>query len=100
MPFSFYDQFFLIDPAAPPGVGSLLDVNYFQVTDENDNGKIHKSGDDSIDGSDIIWVSNGDTITVVMGGVNGYDYRRDFLSGRWPDRLFANRWHSAVFGNI
>ncbi len=68
MPFSFYDQFFLIDPAAPPGVGSLLDVNYFQVTDENDNGKIHKSGDDSIDGSDIIWVSNGDTITVVMGG--------------------------------
>lgn len=68
MPTTYTDQFFLIDPESPPAAGTELDVQYLDFTDTNDNGKMQKGGTDSVDGSDIVRISVGDTITVTMNG--------------------------------
>ena len=64
MPFTFSDQFYIIDPANPPAVGTPLAVVRFDLTDQNDDGRIGRAQNDSIDGSDITAVYTNDVLTV------------------------------------
>lgn len=64
MPFTFTDEFYVMDPYAPPPSGTSLVVETYDVTDQNDNGVINRSSNDSIDGVDIRAAYPGDTVTV------------------------------------
>lgn len=66
MPTSFVDNFYVMDPFAPPPAGTALTAVDFTVTDNNDNGVISRFGGDSVDGVDIRRVYNGDTVTVQL----------------------------------
>jgi len=66
MPTSFVDNFYVMDPYAPPPAGTTLTAVNFTVTDNNDNGVISRRGGDEIDGVDIRRVYNGDTVTVQL----------------------------------
>lgn len=68
MPTTYTDQFWLIDPSAPPPVGTVLDVFVFDIIDQNDNDLINRFSDDSIDGVDITASYPGDTVTVTLSG--------------------------------
>ncbi|MDH5451807.1 MAG: Hint domain-containing protein [Paracoccaceae bacterium] len=70
VPTTYTDQFYLIDPANPPAVGSTLTQQFLDIVDRTSNGTITRNGanGDSIDGSDIVEIWPGDTITVVMNG--------------------------------
>ena len=63
---TFQDQFWVMDPYAPPPPGTLLTVQYYNVTDNNDNGLINRFANDSIDGKDIRASYPGDTVTVQL----------------------------------
>lgn len=69
MPTTYNDQFFVMDPGNPPPNGTALVVQRFNFVDQNDNGFISPSGNDSFNGIDItsVWVN--DTIRVIMNGV-------------------------------
>lgn len=64
MPTSYFDQFFLMDPASPPAVGTTLTPNYLEMTDQNDDGDIDRFDNDSINGSDVTASWPGDTVTI------------------------------------
>lgn len=68
MPTSYLDQFFVMDPGNPPDPGTILEASQFAFIDENSDGWISPSNNDSFDGSDItaVWVN--DTISVTMNG--------------------------------
>ncbi len=66
MPTTYPDQFWIMDPFAPPPVGTVLTVAYLDVVDNNDNGLINRFSNDSIDGSDIRRSYPGDTVTVEL----------------------------------
>lgn len=68
MPTTYTDQFWLIDPANPPSVGTTLSVSSFNIVDQNDNNLINRFNNDSIDGSDIVQSWPGDTVTVNLPG--------------------------------
>lgn len=68
MPTTYTDQFFVMDPGNPPAAGTLLTPQQFSYVDQNDNGQISSSGNDSFNGKDITSVWRGDKITVTMGG--------------------------------
>ena len=68
MPTTYQDQFYAIDPSAPPGSGTPLTQQFLNIVDQNNNNFISRSGNDTIDGSDITSDYPGDTITVVMNG--------------------------------
>jgi len=70
MPTTYTDQFFFIDPFAPPPVGTALTSFGLDIIDQNDNGLINRFSNDSINGSDITRSYPGDTITVTMGGAS------------------------------
>ncbi|MDZ4095206.1 MAG: Hint domain-containing protein [Paracoccaceae bacterium] len=66
---TYTDQFFVMDPGAPPAKGTALSVVKIDYIDQDNNGFISPAGNDSAGGLDItsVWVD--DTITVVMNGV-------------------------------
>jgi len=64
MPTSYVDNFYVIDPYAPPPAGTALTAVDMTVTDQNNNGVINRFSNDSINGVDIRAVYNGDTVTV------------------------------------
>ncbi len=64
MPTTYFDQFFLIDPASPPGVGSTLNPNYLAMIDQNDDEDIDRFNGDSVNGSDVTQSWPGDTVTI------------------------------------
>lgn len=66
MPTSYTDQFWLIDPFAPPPVGTTLTVVSLEIIDQNDNNLINRFSNDSVDGSDITASYPGDTVTVTL----------------------------------
>ena len=68
MPTNYTDQFFVMDPANPPGWGDLMTVQDLGFTDQDDDGYLSPSSGDSVNGSDIthVWVS--DWIYVYMDG--------------------------------
>ncbi|WP_424987455.1 Hint domain-containing protein [Microbulbifer sp. S227A] len=68
MPTSYTDQFWTLDPFAPPGTGTLLTVSVYEIIDQNDDDFLTGSGGDSINGIDITQTYLGDTVTVIIGG--------------------------------
>ncbi|MEZ5911032.1 MAG: Hint domain-containing protein [Paracoccaceae bacterium] len=70
MPTPYAEQFYQIDPSAPPAGGTPLAVFDLTLVDQNSNGFISRSGNDSLDGSDITNIYPGDTVTVLRNGVN------------------------------
>ncbi len=68
MPTSYSDQFYVMDPGNPPDPGTSLTPSQFSFIDQNNDGRISSSNNDSFDGSDItaIWVN--DVIRVTMDG--------------------------------
>lgn len=70
MPTTYSDQFYLMDPYAPPPAGTALTVNFLDYVDADDNGVLTPAGADSINGQDITGVYNGDTVTVNIGGTD------------------------------
>lgn len=68
MPTTYTDQFWNLNPFAPPGTGTLLTVSIYDIIDQNDDGFLTGAGGDSINGSDITQTYPGDTVTVVIDG--------------------------------
>ncbi len=66
MPTTYTDQFWVIDPYAPPPPGTVLTVQFYNVIDQNNNGLINRFSNDSINGQDIIASYPGDTVTVQL----------------------------------
>ena len=65
MPTTYSDQFWTMDPFAPPSAGTLLTVSDLNIVDQNNNNQINRFSNDSIDGSDIRQSYPGDTVTVL-----------------------------------
>ena len=74
MPTNYTDQFFLMDPANPPPVGTLLTVSVRTLTDQNDDGDIDRFNGDAINGVDIVNSWPGDTVTINVAGVGNVTY--------------------------
>jgi len=71
MPTSFIDNFYIMDPYAPPPAGTALTATNYTVTDQNSDGQLDWTAGDSIHGSMIFASYPGDTVTVqVAGGSN------------------------------
>ncbi|WP_378949302.1 Hint domain-containing protein [Paracoccus sp. R86501] len=68
MPMSYSDQFYLIDPFAPPAAGTALNVLSLELTDQNDDGTIGRGQGDIVDGSLVTASFPGDTVTVSIAG--------------------------------
>lgn len=64
MPTSYFDQFFLMDPAAPPPAGTALSPNYLEMVDQDDDDDIGNAGGDTVNGSDVTASWPGDTVTI------------------------------------
>ena len=65
----YTDQFFVMDPGAPPPSGTPLTVVKFDIDDIDNNNFIQTGTGDTVDGLLVTSVWINDTITVVMGGV-------------------------------
>lgn len=65
MPTTYTDQFWTIDPYAPPPAGTTLTVSFLDVVDQNNNNLINRFNNDRIDGSDITQSYPGDSVTVI-----------------------------------
>ena len=74
MPTTYGDQFYLIDPSAPPPRGTPLSFVRLKLTDANDDGDVDAFDGDSIDGSDIISSWPGDTVRVRIPGSGNVTY--------------------------
>lgn len=68
MPTSYTDQFYVMDPWAPPPVGTFLAVSSFVLVDQDDDGDIDAGGGDTVDGQDVTSSYPGDTVTVNLSG--------------------------------
>ena len=68
MPTAYTDQFWVLDPFAPPPVGTTLTVVSFEIIDQNDNNLINQFSGDSVDGVDIVASYPGDTVSVDLSG--------------------------------
>jgi hypothetical protein len=74
MPTSYSDQFYELDPANPPPVGSAVTFVVHDFIDEDDDGDIDSGGDDSVNGSDVTASWPGDTVTINVPGVGNVTY--------------------------
>ncbi len=70
MPTTYTDQFYIIDPFAPPAAGTVLTVNVYDLVDQNDNLLIEVGDGSTVNGVDVIRIYPGDTVTVTIGGVD------------------------------
>jgi len=68
MPTSYVDQFWIIDPFAPPAFGTTLTPVFFTLVDQDDDGDVGAGGGDTVDGQLIDSSFPGDTVTVFSGG--------------------------------
>ncbi len=72
MPTTYTDQFFVLDPANPGAngttVGTTLNVQVFDIVDQNDNGLINRLSNDSVDGQDITASYFDDIVTIQLPG--------------------------------
>lgn len=68
MPTTHTDQFYVMDPWAPPPAGTFLPVVTLELIDQDDDGDIDRFGDDSVDGFDVTSSYPGDTVTVNLTG--------------------------------
>lgn len=67
MPTTYSDQFWILDPYAPPPAGSALTVQVYNLVDFDDDLDFSAAGGDSLNGVDITGVYDGDTVTVQLG---------------------------------
>jgi len=88
-PVTFTDQFFTIDPFAPPPFGTPLNFSLFDLIDQNDDGDIDQFNGDSVNGQDVTGSFPGDTVTVNVPGVGNITYTG---TGRRNPGFHANRW--------
>lgn len=66
MPTTYNDQFWIIDPFSPPPSGTSLEVQNYELIDQDDDGDIGRAGGDSIDGVDVTRAYPGDQVTVEL----------------------------------
>ena len=66
MPTAYKDQFFRVDPGAPPTTPVPLTVERFEFIDEDDNGQILNYSGDTFDGVAITEVWPGDELTIEL----------------------------------
>lgn len=66
MPTTYTDQFWVMDPAYPPVPGSTLNVQVYDIIDNNNNGLVNRFSNDRVDGSDIRSSYPGDRVTVQL----------------------------------
>ncbi len=74
MPTSYLDQFFIMDPSAPPAFGTSLAVVKYTLIDQNNDNDFDRFNNDSVNGSDIRQSYPGDTVTVNVPGVGNVTY--------------------------
>ena len=74
MPTSYTDQFFLMDPANPPGFGTTLNFVTYTLIDQNNDNDFDRFNNDSVNGSDIQSSYPGDTLTINVTGVGNVTY--------------------------
>ncbi len=74
MPTTYTDQFYEMDPYAPPPIGTFLPVFSFNLIDQDDDGDIEANGGDSVDGQDVTQSYPGDTVTVNLSGGGSITY--------------------------
>lgn len=74
MPTAYEDQFFTVDPGAPPASGTALAFQRVEYIDEDDDGNIETGAGDTFDGVTITQVWPGDTLTVNVPGVGNVTY--------------------------
>lgn len=74
MPTSVVDQFFSLDPANPPPVGSNVAVTSRFLTDQNDDGDIDEFDNDAVSGVDVTASWPGDTVTINVEGTGDVTY--------------------------
>jgi hypothetical protein len=65
----FSEQFYVMDPATPPAVGTVLNVVRLDVNDANNNGVIRPGNGDTVGGLIVNAAWQGDRITIVLNGV-------------------------------
>lgn len=68
MPYSWVDNFYVMDPWNPPSAGSSLTAVDFVVTDRNSNGQMSPGSRDTVDGQRFYAAYPGDTVTVQLPG--------------------------------
>lgn len=74
MPTSYEDQFFTVDPGAPPASGTPLTFQRVEFIDEDDDGNIESGTGDTFNGVTVTQVWQGDTLTVNVPGVGNVTY--------------------------
>ncbi len=70
----YTDQFYLMDPSAPPGFGTALNYVNYTLNDQNNDGDFDRFNNDSVNGSDISSSYPGDTVRVNVAGVGNVTY--------------------------
>jgi hypothetical protein len=65
----YTDQFYVIDPANRPRVGTVLTMVRLEINDANNNGLIRPGDSDTVGGLTVNAAWQNDTITVTMNGV-------------------------------
>lgn len=71
---TYTDQFYLMDPSAPPAAGTALTYVNYTLTDQNNDGDFDRFNNDRVNGSDITSSYPGDTVTVSVAGVGNVTY--------------------------
>lgn len=89
MPTSYVDQFYLMDPANPPSVGTLLTPVSYTLIDQNNDGDIDRFDNDSINGIDVTSAWPGDTVTVNLTGGGSVTYTGTTFYMANGDRYFT-----------
>ncbi len=74
MPTAYEDQFFTVDPGAPPASGTALTFQRVEFIDEDDDGNIESNTGDTWNGNPVGQVWPGDTLTVNVPGVGNVTY--------------------------
>lgn len=89
MPTSYTDQFFTFDPANPPPGGTSVSFVNYSMTDQNDDGDLDQSDNDSVNGVDISASYPGDTVTINVPGTGNVTYTGITFYLANGDRVFT-----------
>ncbi|MCV2867339.1 Hint domain-containing protein [Defluviimonas sp. WL0002] len=65
---TFEDQFYLVNPSAPPPTGTALSVRRFTIVDKTADGAIVKQSGDTIDGQRVFSAYPNSTLVVSVNG--------------------------------
>ena len=74
MPTAYEDQFYTIDPGAPPPAGTPVTFARVEFIDEDDNGLILNNSGDTWNGIAVTQVWQDDTLTINVPGVGNVTY--------------------------